>query len=133
VLSEQFPPGEGTLKSTIVLKTPQTCGLLTHLHTLRATATITWKDTSISVLSLTLALSGRSDNVRATGTVIHGLFKNHAVSGRFHDDDIVSPNGVSRNGPGIAQACANQAAPKMYGRVSISGLTFNTTQPLVIA
>src|ERR1700674_5743051 len=36
--------GEGTLKTTINLKTPQTCALLTSPRTLRATATITWKD-----------------------------------------------------------------------------------------
>jgi hypothetical protein len=125
--------GQGTLKTTIKLKTGQTCALLTHPRTLRATATITWKDTFTSVLALTLALSGKSQNVHATAKVIHGLFKNHVVDGQFHDQDVVSPSGVSHHRTGVAQACANQAGPKMPGRVSISGLTFNTTRPFVIA
>jgi len=124
--------GEGTLKTTIKLKTGQTCALLTHPHTLRTTATITWKDKFTSVLALTLALSGKSQNVHATAKVIHGLFKNHLVSGQFHDHDIISPSGTPHHRTGIAQACMNQAGPKMYGRVSISGLTFNTTKPFVI-
>ncbi len=116
-----------------MLTTGQTCGLLTHPHTLHAAATIAWKDGRTSVLSVAVALSGKSQNVSATGKVTHGLFKTHPVIGQFHDEDVVSPHGVSRNGPGIAEACANQAGPKMYGRVSITGLTFNTTKPFVIA
>jgi hypothetical protein len=125
--------GEGTLRTTITLKTGQTCALLTNPHTLRTTATITWKDNFTSVLALTLALSGRSQNVHASAKVIHGLFKNHVVSGQFHDEDVVSPSALSHHRTGIAQACTNQAGPKMPGRVSISGLTFNTTKPFVIA
>ena len=125
--------GEGTLQTTITFKTGQTCALLTHPRTLDTTATITWKDLLTSTLALTLTLSGSSQNVTASGRVIHGLFKNHPVSGDFHYKDVVSPSGVSRHGPGIGQACANRTAPKKYGHASISGLTFNTTKPFVIA
>jgi len=124
--------GAGTLKTTLMLKTGQTCGLLTHPHTLDAPATITWKDGRTSILSLAVALSGKSQTVSATGKVTRGLFKNHPVIGQFRDEDVVSPHGVSHNGSGIAQACANQAEPKMFGRVSITGLTFYTTKPFVI-
>jgi hypothetical protein len=125
--------GEGTVQSTITFKTRQTCALLTHPRTLDMTATITWKDMLTSTLTLTLVLSGKSQNVTASGKVTHGLFKNHPVSGHFHYKDVVSPSALSRHGPGIAQACANRTAPKRYGHASISGLTFYTTKPFVIA
>ncbi len=125
--------GEGTLQITITFKTGQTCAFLTDPRTLDTTATITWKDLLTSTLALTLALSGPSQNVTASGNVTHGLFKNHPVSGHFHYKDVVSPSRLSRHGPGIAQACANRTAPKNYGHASISGLTFYTTKPFVIA
>ncbi len=124
--------GAGSLKTTIVIKAGQTCSLLTAPHTVRATATIKWKDNYTSVLALTFSLSGASHNVNATGTVSHGLFKNHPVTGEFHDTDVVSARGGTPTGSEIYQACRNKLPPKTHGRVSINGLTFVTTKPFDI-
>jgi hypothetical protein len=125
--------GAGSLKSTITMKAGQTCTLLTGPHTLHATATITWKDSDMSVLALTLSLGGVSHNLNATGTVSHGLFKNHAVAGEFHDAEVVSTHGGTPTSSDIDRACRNKVPPKMHGRISINGLTFVTTRPFDIA
>lgn len=125
--------GAGSLKSTITIKAGQTCNLLTDPHTVRATTTIKWKDNYTSVLAITLSLSGASHNVNATGVVSHGLFKNHPVSGEFHDTDVVSARGGAPTGAEIHQACRNKLPPKTHGRLSINGLTFVTTKPFDIS
>jgi hypothetical protein len=124
--------GSGSLKSTLTIKAPQTCGLLTNPHTVKATAVITWKDEFTSTIPMTFSLTGASQFVNVTGTVSSGLFKNHPITGQLHYADVVSPHGVSSNGPGIAQACKNKTKPNKYGRVSIVALTFVTTKSFVV-
>ena len=124
--------GSGTLKTTIKIKAAQTCELLQNPHTLKGNAVITWKDEFTSTIPMTFALSGASQFVTVTGTVTKGLFKDHPVTGRLHYAEVVSPHGVSSNGPGIAQACKNKTKPNHYGRVSIVSLTFVTTSAFVV-
>jgi len=124
--------GSGSLKSTILIQAGQRCGLLTTPHTLKANATITWKDQRKSTIRMTFSLAGRAQLVNVTGTVAGGLFKNHAVTGQLHFTDVVSPHGVSSNGPGIARACQNKTRPNKYGRVSIVALRFFSTRSFVI-
>jgi hypothetical protein len=125
--------GAGSLKTTITIKAGQTCSLLSAPHTVHAATTIKWKDNYTSVVALTLSLSGASHNVNATGVVSHGLFKNHPVTGEFHDTDVVSARGGTPTGSEIDQACRNKLPPKTHGRVSIDGLTFVTTKPFDIS
>ena len=124
--------GSGTLKTTIKVKAAQTCELLQNPHTLKGTAVITWKDEYTSTIPMTFMLSGASQYVTVTGTVSKGLFKNHPVSGQLHYAEVVSPHGVSSNGPGIAKACKNKTQVNHYGRISIVTLTFVTTKEFVI-
>jgi hypothetical protein len=124
--------GSGSLKTTITIKAPQKCGLLTNPHILKATVTITWKDGHKSTIPTTFSLTGASRFVNVSGTVSAGLFKNHAVTGQLHYSDVVSPHGISSNGPGIARACTNTTRPNKYGRVSIVALTFVTTKSFVV-
>ncbi len=124
--------GSGSLKTTIKIKAPQTCELLQNPHILHGTAVITWKDEFTSTVPMTFSLTGASQFVNVTGTVSKGLFKNHPVSGQLHYADVVSPHGVSSNGPGIAQACKNKTKPNRYGRISIVSLTFVTTKSFVV-
>ncbi len=124
--------GSGSLKTTITIKAPQRCSLLKNPHTLKAIATITWKDGHKSTIPTTFSLTGASHFVNVSGTVSAGLFKNHAVTGQLHYVDVVSPHGISSNGPGIARACTNKTRPNKYGRVSIVALTFVTTKSFVV-
>ena len=124
--------GSGTLKTTIKVKAPQTCELLHNPHTLKGTAVITWKDEYTSTIPMTFTLSGASQYVTVTGTVSKGLFKNHPVTGQLHYAEVVSPHGVSSNGPGIAKACKNKTQVNHYGRISIVTLTFVTTKEFVV-
>jgi hypothetical protein len=124
--------GSGSLKTTITIKAGQRRGLLRHPHTLKANVTITWKDERKSTIPMTFSLTGVTQLVNVTGTVRGGLFKNHAVTGQLHFADVVSPHGVSSNGPGIAQACQNKTRPDKYGRVSIVALKFFTTRSFVV-
>lgn len=124
--------GSGSLKATITIKTQQNCGLLTNPHLLQATATITWKDELTSTIPMSFSTTGPTQFVNVTGTVSAGLFKNHPITGQLHFADVVSPHGVSSNGPGIAQACKNKTQPNKYGRISIVALTFVTTQAFVV-
>jgi hypothetical protein len=124
--------GSGSLKTTITIKAGQRCGLLTRPHTLNGNATISWKDQRKSTIRMTLSLTGRTQFVNVTGTVDSGLFKNHPVTGQLHFTDVVSPHGVSSNGPGIARACQNTTRPNRFGRVSIVALEFFTTRSFVI-
>ena len=126
--------GAGTLKSTITIKTPQACGLLTDPHALlRANATITWKDDFTSTLALTFSFVGSTHDVNTTGKVIKGLFKDHLVTVRFHYGDLVSGHGGAPSNSEIVQACRNKIAPHKHGRHSIDALTFVTTKSFVIA
>jgi len=70
--------------------------------------------------------------VNLTGTVSKGLFKDHPVSGQLHYAGVVSPHGVSSNGPGLAQACKNTVKPNHDGRVAIVTLTFVSTKAFVV-
>ena len=124
--------GSGTLKTTIKIKAPQTCELLQHPHILKGTAVITWKAEIQSTIPMTFTLSGASQRVAMTGTVTKGLFKDHPVTGELHYGAVVSPHGVSSNGPGIAQACKNTDQAQPHGRVSIVSLTFVTTKSFVV-
>jgi hypothetical protein len=124
--------GSGSLKVTITIKASQTCGLLTNPHLLKGTATITWKDELTSTVPMTFSTTGATQFVNVSGTVTKGLFKNHPVTAQLHYADVVSPHGVSSNGPGIAQACKNKTMPNKYGRVSIVALTFVTTKSFVV-
>jgi hypothetical protein len=124
--------GSGSLKSTIKVKAPQTCELLHNPHTLKGTAVITWKDEYTSTIPMTFTLSGASQYVNVTGTVNKGLFKDHPVTGQLHYAEVVSPHGVSSNGPGIAKACKNKTQVNHYGRISIVTLTFVTTKGFVV-
>ena len=125
--------GEGTLKTTMNIKAGQTCALLANPHTLRATATITWKDNFTSVLALTLALSGKSQNVHAYGESDPRAFQESFCErpvprrGRRLAERGVAPS--DRHRAGLHEPSWTENA----GRVSISGLTFNTTKPFVIA
>jgi len=125
--------GAGSLKTTIRIKGGQTCGFLSHPHLLLATTTVKWKDALTSILALKLSLYGASHSVDATGTVSHGLFKNHPVAGRFHYTDVVSTHGGAPSAADIGRACRNKIPPKTHGRISINGLTFVTTRPFVIS
>jgi hypothetical protein len=124
--------GSGSLKTTITIKASQTCGLLTNPHLLKGTATITWKDELTSTVPMTFSTTGATQFVNVSGTVSKGLFKNHPVTAQLHYAAVVSPHGVSSNGPGIAQACKNKTKPNKYGRVSIVALTFVTTKSFVV-
>ena len=124
--------GAGALHATIDFETGQTCALFTQPHTVHVTASVTWKNDMRSTIATTLALSGASQNVVVSGTVTKGLFKNHPVRSQLHYTEVVSPQGVSTHGPGIAQACKNRTRPNRYGRVSIVTLTFTTTKAFVI-
>jgi len=125
--------GAGTLKSTITIKTPQSCALLTRPHRLTAPASIRWKTGSSSNLALALTLSGASHDVTISGIVTRGLFKNHSVGGRFHFGEVVATKGSDPSSSDIVKACRNTAAPNQHGRLSINGLTFLTTKSFTVS
>jgi hypothetical protein len=125
--------GAGTLTTTVTIKAGQTCSLLSHPHQLLASATIKWKDDLVSIVALTFSLRGTSHNVDVSGTVSHGLFKNHRVTVEFHYTDVVSSHGGTPSTSEVGQACRNKTPPKTHGRISINGLTFVTTKPFIIS
>src|SRR5262249_29622624 len=104
--------GSGTFKPTITTTTAFNCALINNAQTLHASATIWWKSTAHSTLSLTVKTSGPGRLANVTGKVTAGLFTNHLVSGQFHFKPVVSPNGHT-----VAQACANTVAPGGAGRI----------------
>ena len=123
--------GSGTLKSAYATAA-QTCVMLKKPKTFKETAKITWKSDATSTIAITFALTGGTRLVNVTGRVTSGLFAGKKVTGQYKYREVVSPYGVTHNGNGVAQACANKVKPKKYGRIAIVALNLFTTKPFNI-
>jgi len=123
--------GSGTLKSAYATAA-QTCVMLKQPKAFKETAKITWKDDATSTIAVTFAFTGATRLVNVTGKVTSGLFAGKKVAGQYRYREVVSPYGVTHNGNGVAQACANKVKPKGFGRVAIVALNIFTTKPFNI-
>jgi hypothetical protein len=118
----------GVLKSTFTPTAAQTCALVTTPHVLgNKTATITWKNATISVMTLTFSLTGSSRLVNVTGHVRTGPFAGHSVTAQFRYQPVVSPNPDT-----VAEACANHVVPGGSGRIKVIWLNLFMTKHFAI-
>ena len=124
------PPTEvtGTFKTTFTTLIPQTCALINSPHTIRANATITWKNLQSSTLTVLISLTGSTRLANLSGSISAGVFAGHSVTGQYRYRLVVSPNGKT-----LTQACANKIAAGKPGRVSVSRLEMLRTKAFTVS
>ncbi len=118
--------GSGNLNISLTTPTPISCSAFATTQTYRASARITWRNSQVSVATLTITATGLKGLATITGRVRSGVFTGHAVRAQFHYVPVVSPAGQT-----VAWACANRVAPGGI-RISIIGFTLFTTKALTI-